>query len=220
MKAPPGDRCPSPPIWSVLALLLSLAACGGSDSAPPDPQQTSCGTGGALAGAECTGLATCGAGAQNFKRVQPCDHCFAGADSHVCEAGKCRAIPTTIDGYGTIRAAFSLNQVGSTAQGLAQAALWPVMADGTRLSCAALLSTCGYVENPAINALSSSLNVVQSGDVVYASTTMEPGAGRLYFAEFTSESRGRGTVLARGCAEGLTIAAGQTLEIEVQLSVP
>ena len=72
----------------------------------------------------------------------------------------------------------------------------------------------------AINALSSSLNVVQSGDVVYAFTTMEPGAGRLYFAEFTSESRGRGTVLARGCAEGLTIAAGQTLEIEVQLSVP
>ena len=220
MKAPPGDRCSSPPIWPVLVLLLSLSACGGGDSTPPDPQQTSCGTSGAVAGAECTGLATCGAGAQNFKKVQPCDHCFAGADSHVCEAGKCRAIPTTIDAYGTIRAAFSLNQVGSTAQGLAQAALWPVMADGTRLSCAALLSTCGYVENPAINALSSSLNVVQSGDVVDASTTMEPGAGRLYFAEFTSESRGRGTVLARGCAEGLTIAAGQTLEIEVQLSVP
>lgn len=220
MLVPLGAPLRATVVAAALLAAVSLSACGGSDGSSPDPQQTACGTGGALAGAECTGLATCGAGAQNFKKVQPCDHCFAGADSHVCEAGKCRAIPTTIDAYGTIRASFSLNQVGSTAQGLAQAALWPVMADGTRLSCAALLSTCGYVENPAINALSSSLNVVQSGDVVFATTTMEPGAGRLYFAEFTSETRGRGTVLARGCVEGLTIAAGQVLEIEVQLSVP
>ncbi len=201
-------------------LCCALAACGSEDP-PPTGGTNACGAAQAAAGAECTGLATCGAGAQNFKKVTPCDHCLAGVDSHVCESGVCRAIPTNIGEYGTIRAAFSQRQIGTTAQGLAQSAIFPVMADGTRITCAALMSTCGFVNNPAINALSNSVNVMAAaGDVLFSLATMEPGSDRLYFAQFTTGTRGTGTVLARGCVEGLTIVAGETKEISVDLSAP
>lgn len=201
----------------VLASVGLAAACGSEPETEPGATNA-CGAVGALAGAECTGLATCGAGAQNFKKVTPCDHCLASADSHVCEAGVCRAIDVTA--YGTIKASFSLIQVGSTAQGLAQAAIYPVMADGTRLTCAALLSTCGFRENPAINANSSAQNVTQSGDILLSLTAMEAATDVLYFAQFTTETRGRGTVLAQGCVEEIVVVGGQTTEINVDLSAP
>lgn len=198
----------------------ALVACGSEDP-PPATMTNACGTVQALTAMDCTGLATCGAGAQNHKKVTPCDHCLAGVDSHVCEAGACRAIPTTIDGYGTIRAAFSQRQIGTTAQGLAQAAIFPVMADGTRITCAALMADCAFVNNPAINALSNSVNVMAAaGDVLFSLATMEPGSDRLYFAQFTTGQRGTGTVVARGCVEGLTIVAGETKEVVVDLSAP
>jgi len=200
-----------------LSIVLFLAACGTEPSEPP--ATSSCGVVGATAGMECTGLSTCGAGAQNFKKVTPCDHCLAGADSHVCEAGVCRMLPTAVNGYGTIKASFSLQQVGSTAQGLAQSAIHPVMADGTKVTCAALMSTCSFINLETINALSSAANVV-AGDVVMSFTTIDPGPDRLYFAQFTAETRGRGAVLAKGCVEGLTIAAGETKEISVDLVAP
>lgn len=200
-----------------LASLLALVACG--DEAQMPPTSNACGTAGELSGMECAGLDGCGAGPQNFKKVTPCDHCLASADSHFCEAGVCRALPTTPAGLGTIKAAFSLRQLGAGAQGLAQAAILPVMADGTKISCAALMSTCGFKDSPAINALSSSVNVMP-GDVVFSFATIDPGPGRLYFAEFTSELRGRGTVLAKGCVEGLEIVAGETKEVSVELVAP
>lgn len=196
--------------------LLVAVACG---SDPVDPGTNTCGTAGMPAGQECTGLGGCGQGASNLVQVTFCEHCFARADSHLCEAGVCREVPK-LDQLGTLRVGFSISGI-TGAKSMTQASMVPLMADGTKLSCAALLSSCGWVNNPGINAaLSNFKDLPTEGDSVISLISADPGADRLYFVALTTERQGKGTVVARGCAEGLSVAAGQTTEVPVTLAPP
>lgn len=196
--------------------LAALAGCGGDSTTPP--ADTACGVAPAAApAAGCTGVSTCGAGASNQRKPINCEHCFAGYDSHVCEAGVCRAVDTT---PGPIRVLMGLSGLGSGAQSVMLAALHPTMADGTRLTCAKLLSTCAWRDNAAINANVITQAIAQPGDTLQSSISVEPGAGRLVFVGLTSEPQGKGTLLAKGCVEGVDVVPAMATTVSIELVAP
>jgi hypothetical protein len=197
-------------LWSLFA--VALFGCG-SDPVEPPPA-SSCGVGGTASGQECTGLKQCGRGESNYVEVAFCEHCFARPDTHVCEAGVCRQLPMEL---GTLKVAFTLDAVQG-AQSFAQATILPTMADGTKVTCAALLSTCNSINNPAINTtLSNAKALPGGGDVVISLISADPGPDRLYMVRLTSELQGKGQVKAVGCKEGITVVAGQTVDVSVDL---
>lgn len=205
-----------------LALLL-FAACG--DEPDPDPPvggTNACGNVGTTTGSECTGLDECGAGAANMVKPSFCDHCFARADSHFCEAGTCRPVAMGGD-TGFIRFITSLPDGVSGAMSFTQASLLPVAADGTRLTCAKLLSTCSIDGNRNLNATNSNFKTLilpPGADSFRDAISSDPGPDRLYVMQVTSESQGKGTVLAVGCVEGISVTSGQTTDITVELRTP
>jgi hypothetical protein len=203
-------------VTATLAAFAAVTGCGGSTAEPP--ADSACGTAPAAAPtAGCTGVATCGAGASNQRRPINCTHCFAGYDSHVCEAGACRAVDTT---PGPIRVLMGLSGRGSGAQSVMIAALHPTMADGTQLTCAKLLSTCAWRDNPAINANVITQAIAQPGETLQSSISVEPGAGRLVFVGLTSEPQGKGTLLAKGCAEGVDVVPAMATTVSIELVAP
>jgi hypothetical protein len=234
------SRARPPRAVSILASAFALAAligCGGGST--PAPEDSACGVAPASrapvrscstiarcdAGCTeqsecaqgCTSVATCGAGASNQRKPLNCEHCFAGYDSHVCEAGACRAVDTT---PGPIRVLMGLSGLGSGAQSVMLAALHPTAADGTRLTCAKLLSTCAWRDNPAINANVITQAIAQTGDTLQSSISVEPGAGRLVFVGLTSEPQGRGALLAKGCVEDVDVVHAMATTVAIELVAP
>jgi hypothetical protein len=95
------------------------------------------------------------------------------------------------------------------------------MADGGKVTCEKLTSTCGFLMNPAINTTNSTFKRFAEPartDSVYPSLiSAEAGTGRLLFIQITSDEQGKGTVLAQGCAENLTVNEGETLTVPVEI---
>jgi hypothetical protein len=203
-----------------LFISLTLSGCGGETKDNPDAGMTmanACGASGAVEGTECTGMDECGAGNQNFVEVTFCTHCFARADTHVCEAGKCRMLEGGLSDTN-VRYAFSLLP-NVTAPSFTVASILPVMADGTRVSCASLMKdSCDIDANRAINAKSSSfLRIQGAGDFISAIVAADPGQGRIVYLQLTSGMQGTGEVVARGCAE-VDIAKGEEKQVEITLT--
>jgi hypothetical protein len=207
--------------FTLIALSMAfgvLAACGEEEESGPDGgEPTSCGTSGEAPASSCTGLDECGAGPQNYKPVSFCENCFAGSDTHVCEAGSCRAL----DRSGSLRVSFGIPEAARGAKSFAVAVVLPLMADGTRVSCAALLTTCDSVNNRAINTSNATFqNFVQSPDgadptIVYTySTSADVGVDRLVVITATSDTQGKGSGLAAGCVDGLAVTAGETTRVD------
>src|SRR5687767_6499401 len=91
-----GSCAMSRALW--LSIFISLAACGEEERERPDGGggTSTCGASGSLLGGQCMGLADCGRDdGSNFVRVVFCEHCFARADTHFCEAGMCREVPAS-----------------------------------------------------------------------------------------------------------------------------
>lgn len=181
-------------------VLISCGADKPEDNPDGGGGPTSCGTSGALTGSECMDLAGCGAGAQNFVKVSFCEHCFARADTHVCEAGTCRALDQDID--TSIMYAFSIPPALSAAQGFSVAVVNPIMADGTRVTCESLLKpTCETHQNGKFNARNSKADQIGAGaEVVQGFTSADHGEDRMVFVQITALRRGEGALLGQGCA--------------------
>ena len=100
----------------------------------------------------------------------------------------------------------------------------PVMAEGTSVTCAALLSSCSYRENAAINTANSSFkNFAEAADpqsVYTGLISADVGDERLVVVRVTSETQGRGEVKASGCTEGIQVISGQNARVELTLSPP
>lgn len=183
---------------------IVLMSCG-SDNPDDNPDAgggspTACGTSGALAGSECMDLAGCGAGAQNFVKVSFCEHCFARADTHVCEAGVCRELDQDID--TSVMYGFTIPLSLSAAQGFTVAAVNPIMADGSRATCETLLKpTCETHQNGKINARNSKADQIPAGaEVIQGFTSSDHGEDRMIFVQITELRRGEGALLGQGCA--------------------
>lgn len=195
-----------------LAIALSVASCGGDDG----PSGTNaCGDVGAKTGTECSGLADCGNGSSNEVEVVFCEHCVPRADTHFCEAGTCRAFDPELT---NLTYSFSLPAGVSTAKSMTLATLNPVMADGTRLTCEALLSTCVAENNGAMNARNSRFNALPPGDLFMGVMSVDPGDDRVMFIQLTTGMQGTGDVVATGCTEGIDVVkgAGPTITVDVR----
>ncbi|MCK6551070.1 hypothetical protein L6R52_34865 [Myxococcota bacterium] len=199
---------------AVLGIAWIWAGCGGDDG----PTGTnSCGNAGAKVGSECASLADCGAGAQNQVEVVFCEHCVPRADTHFCEAGVCRAIDTD-PMLTNISFSFGLPAGVTTAKSFTIASLNPIMADGTRVTCAALLSTCLSDGNGALNARNSRFNALPAGDLFMGQISADPGEERLLFVQLTTGMQGTGDVVAAGCTEGIDVVkgAGPAVTVDVR----
>lgn len=172
---------------------------------------------------DCDGLTDCGDGRNNKVDVTFCEHCFSRAATHVCESGRCRAVAND----GTIEVRFIVPESGRGARGFTQASIDPKMADGTTLTCAALLSTCNYLDNGAINATVSNFKTFTTtggeADPGYRYTTFlgaDVGAARLVVIRVTAQQQGRGALRAQGCVEGIDVQDADTTVIAMDLASP
>lgn len=195
------------------------SACGGTETTNP-PVTNSCGTvEQAPAEMGCTGLASCG-GMSNAIKVTFCKYCFARPDTKVCEAGTCRAI----DISGSISTQLQVPEVARGAKSFTIASVNPIMADGTKVTCATLLSTCAYADNFAINTGNSTFRnfnpPADPANVYPAPIAADAGAGRLLVVRLTSEVQGAGNVMAVGCTEGIDVVSGQTANVDLTLKAP
>jgi hypothetical protein len=197
----------------VLCLLVAIlqASCGGSETTPP-PAANACGVSGEMVPAmpECTNIKECGAGTQNYAEVSFCEHCFPRADTHFCEAGTCRQFDAALTNLS-----FSFQLPPSTvasAKSVARATVNPIMADGTKLTCAKLRSSdCSFVNNPQMNARNSTFsNLNGGGDFYMLQMSVDPGEDRILFVQVTDDTQGKGSVLATGCVENIDVVAGQS----------
>jgi hypothetical protein len=123
---------------------------------------------------------------------------------------------------GTIQAGFNIPNAAAGARSYVHAAFNPLAADGTRLTCTALLSTCSLLSNPILNTSNStSRALVPPGEpsIAYRSVAnAEAGADRLLLLLIVRDEQGQGEVLARGCVEGIDVAEGQTTQVSVTLA--
>ena len=150
-------------------------------------------------GSECTGFDECGAGAQNSIQPSFCDNCLLRPDTHYCSAGVCVAndplenVTLTIGGPEALSAAKSVSI----------ASIIPVMADGTRVTCAALTSGCGFLQNSALNTANSRSAMLQALPAMVTRTAifMRAEPGQILFIQATDDIRGAGNVLGRACIE-------------------
>lgn len=190
-------------------LLLALVACG-TEETPPDA--------GGPVGSECTGLAQCGMGTQNFVKVSFCEHCFARPDTHVCESGSCRAV----DASAMVTIGLMTPREATGARSFTVASVNPVRADGRRVDCAALLAATDYVDSPVYsvgNSKVQTFNPPADPNLAYrTSISIEPGADRMIVVRVTSDVQGKGRVLAEGCVGGLDLPADGRMDVAVPLS--
>ena len=206
------------------ALALVAAGCSGGGD-PPDAGLTgsACGVASAAPGAECAGLDQCGAGAQNFARDPTCDLCAYRADSHLCEAGACRALGE----LELISVLLSVPAAAAGAPSFTIATLNPLAADGTKVTCAKLLSAeCSVVGNPALNFTNSTHKQfggggAATGMVYQTGISGERGSDRIVLVRATSQLGGDGEVVAQRCLEGVTIPLpASEPRLVVELEVP
>ncbi|MFO0727109.1 MAG: hypothetical protein U1E65_25230 [Myxococcota bacterium] len=200
----------------LLLCWIGLLGCGGKSD--PMGMDTSCGVAGVVPASECTGIQQCG-GASNAKTVSFCEHCFALPDTHVCEAGTCRKLPE-FSTWGSIVGNVSLTNLGSNAQSLAVAAILPTAADGSKLTCQKLLSSCNYVNNNGLNANARTSAISNGGDFIAVPISIDAGPDRLYFIVLTNSTQGKGTILAKGCQEGITVESGKMTNVTIDLVAP
>ncbi len=194
-----------------LALILGLLACG--DSAGPSED----------AGiSECSTFAECG-GPNNVQTVSFCEHCFDRPDTHVCEAGQCRALALGLDAQGQLRLGFTVPAQATGARSLVLASLLPQDGHGQSVTCARLLPGGPSVFRDGSintsNATSAPLNPAGDPNVAYITmTSADPGSNRLVYLGITSDMQGKGTLLAEGCLEGLEVRAGETQNLSIDLT--
>ncbi len=145
-------------------------------------------------------MVECGAGSSNAIQPSFCDNCLLRPDTHACEAGVC----VTNDPLNNITLTIGGPASLSAAQSVSIASITPIMADGTKVTCAALTSgSCGFLNNAAINTANSrSAMLMPLPDMVTRTAIfMRAQPGQILFVQATDDIRGAGNVLGRACLE-------------------
>lgn len=187
-----------------------VIACGGDSDPGPDAGL-----------AECSTFAECG-GPNNLQQVTFCEHCFARPDTHVCEEGRCRALPAEFNARGQLSIGFAVPDAARGAKSAVLASILPIDGSGGEVSCSRLVpgsaATFGDRSINTSNAVAVTLN--PPGDPSFAYVTMtsaDPGQNRLVYLGVTSDVQGKGTLLAEGCLSGIEVVAGQTQNLSLEL---
>jgi hypothetical protein len=198
------------------ALLLAAACSTGEADDDGNIQPSACGLAGTMIGSECAGIDECG-GANNAIEPSFCEHCLLRPDTHVCEAGRCRMLGAK----GSIQTAFGIPPAAVGTRSYTIATIQPIMADGGKVTCEKLLTSCGFLDNPAINTTNSTFKNFDgpaSIENAYpALSAAEAGADQILFIQVTTDVQGKGMVKARGCADGITVMENQTTEVPIEL---
>ena len=195
--------------------LVSLSACSDDEGSSGDP--VACGVSGELMGQECTGIEQCGGGAENVLPVYFCDNCPVRANTAMCSAGVCAPFST----FGDIDVSpIAIPDGVAGGASFIAAAFAPINADGSRLTCEALKSgDCTLPDNYGLNVESASFSNasgIGAGFVFTIPTVLAtPGEDRLVLVLITSETQGKGQILARGCAEGVSVTQDQTTAVQL-----
>lgn len=208
-------------VWmSILA--TGLVACGSGDDGSGDDSvtPTMCGTAGSPAGSECVSNRECGSGAQNFTAVEFCSACPSRSDSHVCESGACREM-SLVD----VQFQFGVPPATAGAKSYTITSFNPTMADGGTMTCAALLSTCSFLDNDRLNAPNSRFarfpnESADPAGVVIGVMSFEVGSNRLLFVQAMSERQGNGNVMGTKCIEGIEVKASGNDTVFFDLDAP
>jgi hypothetical protein len=176
-----------------------------------------CGAVDLIACTECQGVHECGRGESNFVPIVNCPNCPGRVDSHVCEAGACR----TLGLPGALRVRFSIPSEAAGAASFISVALNSVAANGDRLRCAELQSSCTLIDNPALNATNVAFqlfNAPADPGLIYVTTFgAEAGAERIVMLIVTTEASGGGDVVAVGCLEDVSIGTESPTEIAIEV---
>lgn len=186
---------------------FSTAACG---EAPAQP----------VTRIACNDFTECG-GSGNITTTYKCDKCPRQAAFSVCEATECRSMDRT----GIIKAHIEAPVTAVGARSLIVTTYNPVASDGTRLTCAGLLSErCDHRGDANLNPVNSNLLEVSEGindrtPNHYLPISADVGSDRLVVVQITRASNGSGRLEAIGCAEGLEVVSNETHEITVDLEV-
>jgi hypothetical protein len=208
-------RCMLRPLL-LTAILAAACNTGGGDDDGVDTDPTACGLAGSPPAAECTGIDGCGA-ANNVIDPEFCEHCLLRPDTHVCEAGSCRMLGPK----GNIQTAFAVPSAAVGSKSYTIATIHPVLADGGKITCEKLMTTCGFLDNPGINTTNSTFKrfsePARTDSVYPALSSVEAGSGRILFIQVTSDDQGKGEVKARGCVENITVAENETVEVAIEL---
>ena len=130
-----------------------------------------------------------------------------------------------MDTSGTIQTNMSVPSAGAGAKSFTVAAVNPVMADGTQLDCAKILSTCNIVNNFAINAANARFAAFPGSGAVASNvypvqTPADVGTARLLIVRLHTDVQGKGTILAEGCASGIDVRAGEKTVVSIELAAP
>lgn len=199
-----------------VAWLLPLILACGEDPLPVDTP------GMCEAAGACQGMDSCGAGPSNFKEVVFCTNCPYKPDTHVCEACACRQLPA---GEGAnLVAAMAVPAKATGAKSFTLTSVYPVMADGSRVTCARLMGAdrAFLVANPALAVGNSNHVAVPGGSadptLAYTARLYDyPGQDHLLFVQVASDTQGKGNIMAKGCAEGLDVVNGVDQNVSVTL---
>jgi hypothetical protein len=132
-----------------------------------------------------------------------CDRCVDFAEFRVCEAGACRRIEVRSGNQLSIRVQSNLLTEG--AEGYATIQMTSLTADGRRISCRELLSTCTDYSDPRLNVFNSNAGRGQFlpnlTSILPADTIEDDDI--IVVVLLTEMAQGRGDVLTVGCADGV-----------------
>jgi hypothetical protein len=206
---------------SILVAVLAFAACsddggesanggGGGNGANGGAPADACGPVVESVGTECTTFADC-SGRPNQPNVVEarCDNCVPFAQVNVCEAGRCRRID--VDNQIFVQANVEGNFLTEGATGYVEIQMTPVTADGRRVTCAELLTTCDW-RTPTLNIFNSNGGIARYalnqqteifGDTIEADDL-------IFMVLVTENGGGRGDIRTIGCADGFGTTFGET----------
>ena len=197
-----------------VATILMACNTGGGDDGTGQPSE--CGIAGVVPASECTGIDECGA-PNNPIEPEFCEHCLLRPDTHVCEAGTCRMLGPK----GNIQTAFGVPPAAVGSKSYTIATIHPTLANGGKVTCEKLMTTCAFLDNPGINTTNSTFkrfNEPARADSAYpALSSVEAGSGRILFIQVTSDDQGKGNVTAKGCVENIVVGENETVEVPIEL---
>lgn len=231
-SAPPAVRCLSsgrqPEILrgvvtrllllSVLVLVGCSSGDGGDDGdggrdAGNNVPTAPCGIEGTPASSMCMDASDCGQTDVRFN----CTNCPIEATQATCVSGQC----DTYDDSGRVRFGFNVVNAGAGGNSYVGMIIDPMMANGDRVTCAALLSTCPIVNNKELNVVNVDVGNpaggLQQGQAYILTPFAHVGENRIGYLFVTSQMAGSGDVIAHGCTEGVAITSGQQTDVLIEL---
>jgi hypothetical protein len=200
-----------------LALLLPVLALGCSDDGADDRGNggangsngngvaDACGPVVQSVGNECTTSADCSGrpGQPNILEAR-CENCVPFAQINLCEAGTCRRVE--VDNDALVEVAVEGNFLTDGAEGYADILMTSLTADGRRVSCDELLTTCDW-RDPRLAVFNSNGGPATSrfprNQQTFVTDDSIEGDDLIMLVLITDGAQGRGRLRTVGCVDGV-----------------